>query len=200
MSEYIFIFDLDSTVTAEEILPKVAELVGKKEEMVELTENTMQGVIPFKESFLSRVKLLSDTSISFVQEEIANIKLNENVVEFIRQNKERCYILTGNLDVWICKLMDKIGLNNHYFCSKATKENDRIKNVVSVVDKKNIISQFINPLVVIGDGNNDAEMIDMANIGIGFGGVRNIAPAVLDTCNYATYSETQLVKFLNELL
>ena len=46
-SDYIFVFDLDSTITAEEILPKVAKTIGKEKEMSLITEETMKGAIPF---------------------------------------------------------------------------------------------------------------------------------------------------------
>lgn len=54
MSEYIFLFDLDSTITCKEILPTIAEKVNRQKEMRELTEATMNGEIPFKSSFLKK--------------------------------------------------------------------------------------------------------------------------------------------------
>ena len=199
MSKYTFLFDLDSTVTREEILPKISIKVNKQDEMRRLTEMTMNGEMPFRESFLNRVKLLSEIPVDYVQNEVANIKLNEKLVEFLKQNRENCYIVTGNLDVWICKLMEKIGMENNYFCSKAIEKDNRLVDVVSVVDKKEVVSQFQN-IIAVGDGNNDAEMISMAEVGIGFGGVRNIAPAVLEVCTHAIYDEEELVAFLNRFV
>ncbi|MBO5344491.1 MAG: HAD-IB family phosphatase [Clostridia bacterium] len=199
MSKYTFLFDLDSTVTREEILPKISIKVNKQDEMRKLTEMTMNGEMPFRESFLNRVKLLSEIPVDYVQNEVANIKLNEKLVEFLKQNRENCYIVTGNLDVWICKLMEKIGMENNYFCSKAIEKDNRLVDVVSVVDKKEVVSQFQN-IIAVGDGNNDAEMISMAEVGIGFGGVRNIAPAVLEVCTHAIYDEEALVAFLNRFV
>ena len=60
MSRYIFLFDLDSTVTKQEILPTISKELGIYEKMTELTESTMSGEIPFKQSFLQRVELLKD--------------------------------------------------------------------------------------------------------------------------------------------
>ena len=60
MSDYIFLFDLDSTITKKEILPTISEKINKTNEMRELTEATMQGVIPFKTSFLKRVDILKN--------------------------------------------------------------------------------------------------------------------------------------------
>ena len=44
MSRYIFLFDLDSTVTKQEILPTISKELGIYEKMTELTESTMSGV------------------------------------------------------------------------------------------------------------------------------------------------------------
>lgn len=59
---------------------------------------------------------------------------------------------------------------------------------------------MVLPFVAIGDGNNDAEMIEAAEVGIGYGGVREIAPAVLACATHAIYEEEKLVEFLERLL
>lgn len=200
MSKYIFLFDLDSTVTRQEILPTVAKTLGIYAKMTSLTERTMRGEIPFKQSFLQRVELLKDVPVSEVNELVSKIQLNEKLVEFIQQNQDRCHIVTGNLNVWIEGLMQRMGMERNVFCSKAIVKDNHIENVFSIVDKNAVISQMILPFVAVGDGNNDAEMIEAAEIGIGYGGVRNIAPAVLACASHAIYNEEKLVEFLNRLL
>lgn len=101
MSDYVFLFDLDATITKAEILPEIAVKINKEKQMRELTEKTMAGEIPFDHSFLERVKLLSGIPVSTVRSIIAGVPLNEKLVQFIRENKERCYVVTGNLDIWI---------------------------------------------------------------------------------------------------
>ena len=194
---YKFIFDLDSTITREEILPKIALEVHKGREMRELTEATMQGEIPFRESFERRVKILSELPINKVQNIVESIKLNEKLVEFIKRNKENCYIVTGNLDQWICKLLRKINMVDHCYCSMADVQDNKLLGIKSIIDKKEVVSKMEGKKIVVGDGNNDAEMISIADVGVGFGGVRDIAPAVLHSCTHAVYSEEGLVKFLN---
>ncbi len=181
-------------------MPTISEKIGKLEEMREATEATMRGEIPFKTSFLNRVKILSDINVSEVQEMILNIPLNYEISKFIVENKKRCYVVTGNLDIWICKLMDKLGVSSHVYCSKADVLNDKITNVVSVIDKDLTVRQFVQPLVVIGDGDNDSGMAQHADIAIGFGGVRNIAPSLLRNIDYAFYDEKKCVEFLRTLL
>lgn len=114
--------------------------------------------------------------------------------------EEGCYIVTGNLDVWIEGLMKRIGMENNLFCSKALGKDGYIQDVFSIVDKNAVISQMVLPFVAVGDGNNDAEMIEAADIGIGYGGVRNIATSVLMCASHAIYQEDKLVEFLERLL
>lgn len=200
MSRYIFLFDLDSTVTRQEILPTIAKKVGISERMSSLTESTMRGEIPFKQSFLQRVDLLKDIPVSEVRQMVSEIQLNELLVDFIKKYQDRCYIVTGNLDVWIEDLVGKFGMERNTFCSKALVKDDFIQDVFSIVDKNAVISQMVLPFVAVGDGNNDAEMIEAADIGIGYGGVRNIAPSVLACASHAVYNEEKLVDFLNRLV
>ena len=48
----VFLIDLDSTVTKEEILPTIAKKkINNESEMRILTEKTMMGTIDFKNSF-----------------------------------------------------------------------------------------------------------------------------------------------------
>lgn len=199
-SNYIFLFDLDSTITRHEILPSISKKIGKEKEMRELTEATMQGVLPFKESFLKRVKILSEISVKEINSFVSEIPLNEAIADFIKKNHERCYVVTGNLDVWISGLMEKLNMQGHYFCSKALSENDKISKVISVLDKKLTVQQFVQPLVCVGDGDNDADMALLSEIAIGFGGVRTIAPSLIQNIDYAFVDDKRCEKFLNQLL
>lgn len=198
--QFIFMFDLDSTITKEEILPTIAKKNNKEEKMRDLTEKTMMGDLLFEESLKARIDMLKDIPVSEVSEMISHIPVSEKLVEFLNENKERCYIVTSNLDVWICKLMDKIGMQNHYFCSKAQVKDDHIIKLDTILSKEEIVNKFNEKVVATGDGSNDRMMLEAADISIGYGGVRNIAPALLDVIDYAIYDEQKLYEFLNKLV
>lgn len=200
MSKYIFLFDLDATITRCEILPAIAKRIGKYDEIRRITDNTMRGELPFKQSFLRRVDLLKEVAITDIHEIVDNIDLNIPLIEFILDNRARCYIVTGNLDVWIEPIVSRLGMHNNIFSSKASVKNDHIDNIFSVLDKGNIVQQIGVPFVAVGDGNNDAEMIEAAEIGIGYGGVRDIATSVIECATHAFYDEKKLVEFLKRLL
>lgn len=200
MSDLLFLFDLDSTITKQEILPTIANEIGIGEEMRKLTEQAMYESLPFKQSFLSRVRLLDDIPVSQVSDRIARIPVHEVLARFLRDNQERCLIVTGNLDVWIAGLMEHIGMRNNVFCSKGIVRDDRLIDVASVIDKSATVAQLTKDYVAVGDGSNDAQMISTAQVGIGFGAVRPIAPSVLEVASHAIYDEEKLCQFLERLL
>ncbi len=200
MQDLIFLFDLDSTITKAEILPAVAALAGCEQKMRELTERSMYEAVPFRQSFIERVELLRGIPVSQVRSCIAQIPLHEQLVDFIREHKERCYIVTGNLDVWIEELLERMDMTSNVFCSKGVVKNDTLCGVSSVIDKDKVVEQFVSDFVAVGDGSNDADMIMKAKVGIGFGGVRPIAPSVLEVASHAIYDEGKLVQFLNRLV
>ena len=148
MSEYIFLFDLDSTITKVEVLPEIAKTINMEERMRNITDKTMKGELPFDKSFSNRIEFLKDIPVSRVSEIVANVPLHEKLVEFIRENADRCYVVTGNLDVWIAGLMDKLGMSEHCLCSKAKVENDHIMGVEKIIDKAEAIKVFDKPFVV----------------------------------------------------
>lgn len=200
MSRYIFLFDLDSTITKEEILPTIAESLGLFEQMSSLTESAMHGEVPFQKSFLQRVDILKSIPVSTVRQLVGKIRLNRLLADFIIRNRDRCYIVTGNLDIWVADLVETLQMRQNTFSSRAHIKDDYIVDVSSVLNKSTVVSQMVLPFVAVGDGNNDAEMIESAEIGIGYGGVREIAPAVLNCASHAIYEERKLVEFLDRLL
>ena len=91
-------------------------------------------------------------------------------------------------------------MQKNVFCSKAIQYGDYVQDVFNIVDKNAVIKQMVLPFVAVGDGNNDAEMIDAAEVGIGYGGVRPIAPSVLECATHVVYQEDKLVDLLNKLV
>ncbi|MEY8392216.1 phosphoserine phosphatase [Lachnospiraceae bacterium] len=200
MSGYAFLFDLDATITRQEILPAISRKLGVYEQMCSLTERTERGELPFQQSFLQRVELLRQVPVSEVRRLVADVPVNERLAEFIRTHRQRCYIATAHLDIWVEELIKKQDIEHHIFCSQASVKDGYMREILSIVDKNAVQNKIGFPCVAVGDGNHDAEMIQAAEIGIGYGGVHKVAPAVLACASHAVYQEDKLVEFLERLL
>lgn len=196
--KYVFAFDLDGTVTTKEILPIIAKELGIEKKMAILTKKTMDGLIPFDQSFTKRVDMLKNIPISKVQQIVSNVPLSNTIVNFIQNNRNQCYIVTQNLDVWIKPLINKIGVK--FLSSSAFYKKDRLIGIKRILRKNEIYNYVSNPIVAIGEGHNDEEMLMKADISIAYGGVHHPAPSIFEITNYSIYSDEKLCRFLKLLL
>ncbi len=200
MSRYIFLFDLDSTIMKGEILISISKKMGIYEEMRLLTDCSARGEVPFKQNFLTRIELLKGFSVAEMCNMVSELETNKLLLDFIRQHQERCYVVTSNPDILLDEFIEKNFIRQNVFCSKAQVKDDHIQDMLSVVNKNAVIKQIGLPFVAVGAGNDDSEMIESAEVGIGYGGVHDIAPAVLESASHVVYNEKRLVDFLDKLL
>ena len=192
-----FLFDLDGTVTTEELLPRIARAIGVQAAIEELTQRTIAGEIPFEHSLRHRVEILNVAPISEVRKIVAGVGLNEHIVSFIRKHSDRCRIITGNIDAWLKDLVENLGVP--VYSSSVSVVHDRIFEITHIMDKGEAVKQFSGKLCAIGEGHNDFGMIAAADIGIAYGGVHRPASTLLEVATHVIYDGGTLCRFLSRL-
>ena len=125
-----FLFDLDGTVTSQETLPIIASYFKVEEQIAELTKRTIQGNVPFIESFIRRVNILGKYSVKETNELLYQVPLYPILAQFIKEHKEDCIIVTGNLTCWCEGLFKKIGCQ--CYGSEAQIEGDYVIKLKSI--------------------------------------------------------------------
>lgn len=196
-----FCFDLDGTITRLEVLPVIAAELGLAEEIGFLTELTIRGQIPFEMSFRLRCRLLAEIEVETVARVVENVPLEESIVSFVREHRECCYVVTGNLDVWISRLAAKLGCGV-YSSTADVRPNGRLGTLKNILRKgsavRDLRSQY-DRVVCVGEGFNDLPMFEEADIGIAYGGVHRPAREVIDNANYIISEGDSLCRLLNTL-
>lgn len=195
-----FLFDLDGTVTSAETLPIIADHFECKDEIAELTKRTVQGNIPFVESFIRRVNILGKYSVGETSDLLALVPLYPEVKKFIDTHREDCIIVTGNLTCWCDGLFKKIGCQ--CYGSEAECEGDKVIKLKSILRKEQIVDQYKalgETVVFIGDGNNDLEAMRHANIAIAAGLTHNPAQSLMAITDYVIFNEHALCRQMCQL-
>ena len=195
-----FLFDLDGTVTSAETLPIIANHFECKEEIAELTKRTVQGNIPFIESFIRRVNILGKYSVSETSDLLALVSLYPEVKKFIDDHRADCIIVTGNLTCWCEGLFKKIGCQ--CYGSEAECEDDKVVKLKTILRKEQIVDQYKalgETVVFIGDGNNDLEAMRHANISISVGLTHNPAQSLMAITDYVIFNEHALYRQMRQL-
>jgi HAD superfamily phosphoserine phosphatase-like hydrolase len=193
----VFLFDLDSTITREELLPRIAKLNNTFDELKSLTREAMLNGSDFESSFRERVSILAQIPLSEVQECVRTVPLLEELMGWIQQNLKCTFIVTGNLDIWIETLLNSYSLKS--FSSTARVVDSRV-HINQTLDKEKVIEAFMDDFIVyVGDGSNDIGIMELSDIGILTEIVHESPRGLWEVADYAVKDERTLCNLLKRL-
>ncbi len=175
-----FIIDFDSTFVTIESLDNLAKIAllnnPKKEEILakisHITDQGMEGKIPFNKSLEKRVMLFQPTGEN-INELILLLKNSitpsiERNKEFFTNYKDRIYIISGGFKEYIYPVVKEFGIAEDHVLANTFKITK--KGLVTGFDKKNNLAKAKGKVlaikslklkgnaVVIGDGFTDYEI------------------------------------------
>lgn len=200
MMNTFFLFDLDGTITREELLPRIAREAGLEEEMETLTRLTIEGFIDFESSFKLRFHLLRHVGVAHVQRSIAGATLDPHIEKFIHAKRECCAVVSGNLDIWIAPILERLGCTAYTSVSRCVKEGEL--ELVSILDKGKVARKMSVPgrnIVAVGESTNDISLFEEAHTRVAFGGVHEPVDALKRISDFIVYDGATLCRLLNTL-
>lgn len=193
----IYLFDLDSTITKEELLPRIGTLNGTSELLRKTTTEAMLSNGSFSKSFIERIDLLSEIPLEEAQSIVETVPILEDLMNWIQSNNQCVYLVTGNLDIWLQKFLKKYKLKA--FTSKAILKDGKVC-VTEILDKVQVLGNFAtNEVVYVGDGSNDVEIMRNSDIGILTEIVHKAPTSLWDVADFAVKDEDALCKLLSRL-
>lgn len=196
-----FIFDLDGTVTKVETLPLLAKELDLFNEMKILTDLTLCGKISFEQSFKLRYFILKNIPQKKILEIMETVELDEDIANFIRENKKFCAIVTGNLDFWIEPITKKLGCEVFSSQSRLDEnENQILTKILNKAETVREIKKFSGKIISIGDGFNDIQMFNESDISIAYGGVHKLSDKVLKAADYFFDDGKDMCNFLKNIV
>ncbi|MCL6295274.1 phosphoserine phosphatase SerB [Jejuia spongiicola] len=175
-------FDMDSTLIQTEVIDELAELAGVGDEVRAITESAMQGEIDFKESFISRMKLLKGLKEEVLKDVAVNLPITKGarrLIDTLKSYGFKTAILSGGFSYFGHYLKEELGMDyvyaNHLEIENGVLTGGYLGDIVDGNKKAEYLKEIaknegidISQTIAVGDGANDLPMLNLAGLGIAF--------------------------------
>jgi phosphoserine phosphatase len=175
--------DMDSTLISIECIDEIADMVGIKPQISEITERAMRGELDFAQSLRERVALLKGLQESDLMRVLnERLTLNPGAIEWIaacKANNITTLLVSGGFTFFAERVKEMLNLD---FAVSNTLEiidgkltGNVLGNIVDAQIKADELIKLREKLgltsaqtIAIGDGANDLKMMSAAGIGIAY--------------------------------
>lgn len=181
-SKRLIVLDMDSTLIRIEVIDELARAAGIGPEVARITERAMQGEMDYDESLRQRVGLLTGLDVGVLDRIAADLPLTEGAETMVRVLKRLGYkiaVISGGFSRAAEALKRRLELDYAYSNNlevQGGKLTGRVVGPIVNAQRKaellETIAQaegvLLDQVIAVGDGANDALMLERAGLGIAF--------------------------------
>jgi phosphoserine phosphatase len=194
----LLFMDMDSTLIQCECIDEIADFMGIKHEISEITERAMRGELDFAASLTERVQLLAGLDASVLEtvykERIELTEGAEVLIKTLHTNEWKVGLVSGGFTYFTDRFKEDLGLD-FTLSNRLEIHNGRLTGSVlgdivdaerkrhALLEQADIFSIPMSQTVAIGDGANDLPMIGAAGMGIAFHAKPRVQEAAPYTIN-----------------
>ena len=190
----LLIADMDSTIIEQECIDELAEFVGKRAEISDITERAMRGELDFEGALTERVAMLKGLPAKKLEEAFKErITLTpgaKTLVQTMRKHGAYTALVSGGFTFFTERVAKACGFHVNQ-ANTLLMENDALTGDVGApilgrAAKEEALRHFSKqqeiPLaetLAVGDGANDLSMLGAAGLGVAF----HAKPAVAEAAD-----------------
>jgi phosphoserine phosphatase len=199
----LFLADMDSTMIGQECIDELADYVGLKAEVSEITERAMRGEIAFEPALRERVALLKSLPVNVVDEIIEKrITLTSGgtaLVRTMRANGAYTCLVSGGFTLFTGPIGAKIGFHEDR-SNRLILEGEKLAGLVeepilgreaklaTLIELRTRFGLAPHETMAVGDGANDLAMLGEAGLGVAFRAKPAVAAAAHARLDHADLS------------
>jgi phosphoserine phosphatase len=181
-SKRLVVMDMDSTLIRIEVIDELARAAGVVDRVSKITERAMQGEMDYDQSLRERVELLAGLDVKVLDRLSAELPLTEGAEKLIRVLKHLGYsiaIISGGFSRAADALKRRLGIDYAYSNNLEVVDGRLTGRVIGPIvnaqrkaELLETIAQaegvLLDQVIAVGDGANDALMLERAGLGIAF--------------------------------
>jgi phosphoserine phosphatase len=179
----LLISDMDSTMITVECIDELADFVGKKTQVAEITERAMNGELDFAAALTERVALLADLPQSALEEcYMERVKMMPGAQELLdaaNARGMRCVLVSGGFTFFTARVRDQLGFHADFSNQLEIQYGLLTGRVIPPILGKEAklatlkaecaaLSIGSAQVLAIGDGANDLPMLMEAGLGVAY--------------------------------
>lgn len=179
----LFLADMDSTMIGQECVDELADFVGLKAHVADITERAMRGEIAFEPALRERVALLKGLSVGVIDEvlktRITPTPGGRELVMTMRAHGAYTCLISGGFTLFTGAVAARIGFQENR-ANELKVEDGKLSGEVSepILGRATKLATLIElreafdldnlDTLVVGDGANDLGMIEAAGLGVAY--------------------------------
>ncbi len=178
----VFVADLESTIIENEMLDELADFVGLRAHVAEITRRAMNGELDFAAALAERVALLKGLPATVLDEAATRIRLMPGaraLLATLSTAGVRTALVSGGFTVFAERIAAELGFEqvvaNRLDIAEGLIAGTVAAPILTRETKRDTLLQLaqrygvpLTATLAIGDGANDLPMLDAAGLGIAF--------------------------------
>jgi len=178
----VFVADLESTIIENEMLDELADFVGLRAHVAEITRRAMNGELDFAAALAERVAMLKGLPATVLDEAAGRIRLMPGarpLLATLRAAGVRTALVSGGFTIFAERIAAELGFDR-VSANRLDIAAGRIAGTVATPiltreTKRETLLQMaaecgvpLSATLAVGDGANDLPMLEAAGLGIAF--------------------------------
>ncbi|MGH6979934.1 MAG: phosphoserine phosphatase SerB, partial [Stellaceae bacterium] len=178
----LLVADMESTVIQNEMLDEMAELIGLRDRIADITFRTMNGEFDFAASLRERAALFKHQPESLLAEAAKRIRLNPGaatLVRTMRKHGAKAILVSGGFHAFSAVVGDALGFDrdiaNDLVVESGLIAGTLREPVLDGAGKAAALTKCaaefgieLSQTLAVGDGANDLPMLEAAGLGIAY--------------------------------
>ena len=179
------IFDTEGVLIDGEFLPELAKVVGKEEEIWEITKKGISGEIEWEKGLIERINELKGVSYDDCKRISDNMHIMHGAKETFDELRKlgfKTLTVSGGPDILIDRIKEELQID-YAFSNKLIFNEEKLQGVdiivgsdktIPIKDTIEMMKKQKEDIVITVDGANDIKLFDLAGLKISFNGTELI--------------------------